>query len=270
MEKKIYLAISADIVHSGHINIIKKAMEYGRVIVGVLTDSAVASYKRPPILDCKVRKLVLENITGVSEVVEQSTVSYKENIEKIKPDYVIHGDEWKMGIMSIIRQEVIDLLNEYGAELIEVPYTKNISTYDVDNKLIAMFNTPDARRSKLKQLLMIKPYLRAMEASNGLSGIIVENTRIVDESSYIVKESEYILLKKAFSLISNAFRQQDINNVCNKIKALIAELGLNNIVLKNEEDIEILVKSVNAQRLENNPIMLDENDLEKIYRKVFV
>jgi len=131
----IYAGMAADIIHHGHINLIIKARRYGTLIVGILSDKAVRSYKRDPIFNYKQRKLIFENIKGVSKVVKQDTLSYKKNLLKYKPDYVIHGDDWKSGIQIKTRKEVIDCLNEWDGKLIEVKYTKNISTSQLIKKI---------------------------------------------------------------------------------------------------------------------------------------
>ena len=125
----------ADLLHHGHINIIKEAKKYGEVIIGLLIDEAVESYKRTPALSYKYRKIIMENIKGVSKVVPQDTLSYKENLMKIKPDYVVHGDEWKQGPQKSTRQEVIKILSEWDGELIEVPYTEGISSTKLHKEL---------------------------------------------------------------------------------------------------------------------------------------
>src|SRR5689334_18077141 len=123
MEKTVYIGMSADLVHPGHLNIIKKGRELGRVIIGLLTDEAIASYKRAPYLNFEQRKIIIENITGVSEVVAQETLDYTANLRRIKPGYVVHGDDWKTGVQQATRQKVIDVLKEWGGKLVEVEYT---------------------------------------------------------------------------------------------------------------------------------------------------
>ena len=127
MKKIVYTAFSADILHEGHINILKKASKYGKLVVGLLTDEAVASYKRLPHFEFKNRKYILENVRYVDKVIPQKTLDYSENLKKIKPDYVIHGDDWKQGIQKDIRKKVIKTLKKWNGKLIEVKYTKNIS-----------------------------------------------------------------------------------------------------------------------------------------------
>ncbi|MBR4240768.1 MAG: phosphoenolpyruvate mutase, partial [Eubacterium sp.] len=160
-------------------------------------------YKRLPIIDYETRKRVFENLKQVKEVVKQETLSYKKNIEELKPDYIVHGDDWQTGIQSKVREEAIELLKTYGGELIEVPFTKGISGAEIDEKLRPVINTPDIRRAKLRKLLRLKPYIRVMEASNGLSGLIVENSKYVDENSGRVKEYDAMWVS---SLCDSSFK----------------------------------------------------------------
>ncbi|MBP3414579.1 MAG: phosphoenolpyruvate mutase [Clostridia bacterium] len=184
--KSVYIAFSADVIHSGHLNIIEEGAKLGDVTVGVLADVAIAAYKRLPMLDYETRAKLFANLKGVANVVKQDTLSYAENLRALKPDYVIHGDDWKSGVQSSIRQEVIDILAEYGGQLIEIPYTVGVSASEIERRLASLDRTPDIRRGKLRRMLKLKPYVRVMEASNGLSGLIVENTRIEVEGG--VKE----------------------------------------------------------------------------------
>ena len=179
--KTVYIAISADILHHGHINLIKKASEYGNLIVGVLTDEVVATYKRFPVLDYEQRTFIIKNIDGVSEVVPQDTLDYTSNLKKYMPDYVFHGDDWKEGVQSKIRQNVIDTLSEWGGELIEIPYTEDVSIDQINNIIKNAGSVPESRRGKLKKLISLKPIVRTMEAHNGLSALVVENAKVVKD-----------------------------------------------------------------------------------------
>ncbi|MDI9476261.1 MAG: phosphoenolpyruvate mutase [Natronincolaceae bacterium] len=176
--KTVYLAMSADIIHNGHINIIKKASKLGEVTVGVLEDSAIASYKRVPLLSYKDRKFIVENIKGVEKVIPQRTLDYEENLLLLKPDYVVHGDDWRTGPQSHIRAKVIKLLKQWEGELIEFEYTRGVSISKLDKAIMEIGTTPQIRLGRLKKLLEIKPILRILEAHSGLTGIIVEKTRI--------------------------------------------------------------------------------------------
>ena len=174
----VYVGMCADLIHHGHLNIIKEAKKYGYVTVGLLTDSAIASYKRLPALSYKERKIVVENIVGVGRVVPQETLDYIPNLEKYKPDFVVHGDDWKEGVQKQVRQGVIDKLEEWGGVVIDVPYTKGVSSTKLHNHLKEIGTTPDVRRKMLKRLIESKPIVRVLEAHNGLTGLIVEKTKV--------------------------------------------------------------------------------------------
>ena len=176
--KKVYIAVSADILHHGHINLIKKASEYGDLTVGVLTDEAIATYKRLPVLNYENRCEIIKNIVGVKEIIPQKTLDYTENLNQLKPDYVFHGDDWKEGSQSQIRQSVIETLKGWGGELIEIPYTEDVSIDQINSIIKQSDSIPESRRGKLKKLLSLKKTIRIMEAHNGLSALIVENTQV--------------------------------------------------------------------------------------------
>jgi phosphoenolpyruvate mutase len=175
MKKTVYVAMSADLIHPGHLSILRKASELGDVTVGVLTDQAVASYKRLPYMSFDQRSQVVENLKGVGRVVAQETLDYIPNLRKYRPDYVVHGDDWREGVQRKVREDVIAVLVEWGGELIEVPYTQDISSTQLNKALKEIGTTPDIRRNKLRRLLNAKPLLRFLEAHNGLTALIVEN-----------------------------------------------------------------------------------------------
>lgn len=178
--KTVYMCFSADMIHSGHIAIIKKAEKLGDLIIGVLSDEAVASYKRYPLVPYSERKACFENIAGVYKVVEQKELSYAKNIKKFKPDYVVHGDDWKSGFQKPIREEVVELLEKYGGKLVEYPYSKNQKYKDLDRTARAELSLPDVRRGRLKRLLNMKGTITAMEAHSGITGLIVEKTTVYE------------------------------------------------------------------------------------------
>ena len=171
----VYVAMSADILHPGHINIINEARELGSVIVGLLTDQAIASYKRVPLMTYDERRVVVEQIRGVDQVIPQATLDYVPNLEALKPDFVVHGDDWKEGVQAPVRQRVIDALAQWGGTLVEPIYTPGISSTRVQKTLIEIGTTPEIRRRYLKRLLAVRPLVRVLEAHNGLSGLIVEH-----------------------------------------------------------------------------------------------
>lgn len=172
----VYVAMSGDIIHPGHINILKIASSYGKVIVGLLTDSAIASYKRLPYMNYDQRKKVIETIKYVEEVIPQNTLSYEENIRKLKPDFVVHGDDWKSGPQEKTRQNVIATLKEIGkGELIEPPYTEGISSTQLNINARAIGISTNARLSLLRRLIDAKKPLRILEAHNAISALIAQN-----------------------------------------------------------------------------------------------
>lgn len=176
--KKVYVGMSADLVHPGHLNVIKEAKKLGDVTIGLLTDEAIASYKRLPYMEYEQRKEVVENIKGVKEVVPQNTLDYRPNLRKLKPDFVVHGDDWNEGVQSQTRQQVIDILKDWDGKLVEVPYTEGISSTKLNNALKEVGITPDLRVKRLRRLINAKDIVRIIEAHSGLTGLIVENTQV--------------------------------------------------------------------------------------------
>jgi len=175
--KKVYMGMSADLLHPGHINVINKAAALGELTIGLLTDEAIASYKRLPYLSFDQRKCVVESVKGVSAVVPQTTLDYEANLRSLKPDVVVHGDDWQTGLQQKVRAKVIDVMNEWGGELVEVPYTEGISSTGLNEALREIGTTPDIRRKTLRRLLKAKPLIRVMEVHNGLSSLIVEKIK---------------------------------------------------------------------------------------------
>ena len=155
--------MSADVIHDGHINIIEEGSKYGDLIIGLLTDEAITSYKRIPLLNYETRERIFSNLKHVTEVVAQTTLDYTENLEKIKPEFVVHGNDWKSGVQSMVRTKVIETLKQWGGELIEVPYTKTTTSTELEKQYRAIVNTPDMRRAKLRKLLKLKPCISVME-----------------------------------------------------------------------------------------------------------
>ena len=176
MSKRVYVAMSADIIHPGHLNIIKEAAKLGDVTVGVLTDAAIASYKRLPYMNYEQRAAVVRALKGVTEVIPQNELNYIPNLLKLKPDFVVHGTDWREGVQAKTRQGVIDTLAQWGGKLVEPEYTPGISSTQLNKAIREVGTTPDIRRRRLRRLLNAKPIVRVMEAHSGLSGLIVENT----------------------------------------------------------------------------------------------
>ncbi|MDR0882643.1 MAG: phosphoenolpyruvate mutase [Candidatus Adiutrix sp.] len=176
--KKVYIGMSADLIHPGHLNIINEAVKLGEVTVGLLTDEAIAAYKRLPYMTYEERRLVVSAIKGVSRVVPQTTLDYGPNLQALRPDYVLHGDDWRTGVQSRTRAKVIESLAGWGGQLVEIPYTRGISSTRLNLALKEVGVLPERRLSSLRRLLAVKPLLRFLEVHNGLTGSIVEHTSV--------------------------------------------------------------------------------------------
>ena len=177
--KKIYTCFCTDVIHEGHLNIVNQAKKYGEVIVGALSDEASIRYNKFPTIPLEERVKLYESIPGVSKVVVQNRMHYDDIIKNLKPDYVIHGDNWREGPESVLRNQLVELLKTYGGELIEVPYTRNETVKKIDAVLKEKLAMPEYRRKRLKQLIKICPVVKTIEAHSGLTGLIAEKT-VVD------------------------------------------------------------------------------------------
>ena len=178
MAKKVYLGMIADIMHPGLINIINEGAKYGDVIIGLYTDKAIATHKRLPYLTYEQRETVVRSIHGVADVVPQDDWSYVPNLVKYKPDYIIHGDDWLEGPDKYIRDEVFKVMEGLGGKVIEIPYTKGITSSGLAEELESLGTTPQARLKSLRRLITAKPIVRIMESHCGLTGLIIEHTKV--------------------------------------------------------------------------------------------
>ena len=179
--RTVYMGFSTDIIHSGHISIIRKAEKYGKLVVGVLSDEAIASFKRFPLVPFAERKVLLENIAGVSRVVEQKSLSYVDILRELKPTYVVHGDDWNTGFQKPIRDQVVSVLAEYGGRLIEFPYSKDDKYEELEKQSRALLSMPDIRRGRLKKIIAIKGCVNAIEAHSGITGLIAEKSKVMQD-----------------------------------------------------------------------------------------
>lgn len=174
--KTVYTCFCTDIIHAGHLNIIEQACKYGKVIVGALSDEALIKYNKFPTISLEERIKLYESLEGVDKVVVQNNMMYDEVIEELHPDYVVHGDNWKEGPESAIRENVLKCLASYGGELVEVGYTYNPTVKKIDRQLREKLSMPEYRRKRLRQLLDIRPVVKAIEVHSGLTGLIAEKT----------------------------------------------------------------------------------------------
>jgi phosphoenolpyruvate phosphomutase / 2-hydroxyethylphosphonate cytidylyltransferase len=176
--KTVYIAMSADLITPGHVNIIQEARLLGEVCIGLLTDSAIAGYQRLPYMGYEQRKIVLENIVGVKEVVAQETLDYVPNLMRIKPDYVLHRDDWNTGVLRETKQRVIDTLKQWDGKLVEPQYMPDITSNSLNDAIRRVGVTPDRRLGMLKRLLEARSKIRIIEAHSGLTGLIAETVSV--------------------------------------------------------------------------------------------
>jgi len=176
--KTVYVGMSADMIHHGHINIINEGAKLGEVTVGLLTDKAIASYKRLPYLTYEEREAVVVGLKGVLKVVPQETLDYRPNLEALKPDIVVHGDDWKSGVQSKVRGQVVETLAQWGGKLVDVPYTAGISSTKLNKAVKSQGTTADRRRSQFKRLVNSKDIVRVLETHSGISSLIAENLEV--------------------------------------------------------------------------------------------
>ena len=252
MKKKVYIAMSTDFVNSAHLNIIEEGAKLGDVIIGVLTDEAVATYKRVPLLGFETRSKIFASMKNVSQVVCQDTLEYDNILRKIKPDYVMHGDDWQTGIQSKVRENVIEVLKEWDGKLIEIPYNRNLSHEDIEKQLTTYTSTPDVRRAKLRNMLKLKPFIRVMEASNGLTGLIVENVAYANKDKGVVREYDAMWVS---SLCDSTFKGKpdielvDLTSRINTINEIM-EVTSKPIILDGDTGGKVEHFSYNVKTLE--------------------
>lgn len=221
MPKTVYLGMTADIMHPGLINIIKEAAKHGTVMIGLLTDKAIASHKRLPHLTYEQRREIIANIKGVTEVVPQDEWSYVPNLLKYRPDYIIHGDDWVAGPLRQIREDVYKTMKEIGGEVIEIPYTKGINSTALNNDIKAIGTTPDVRLKTLRRLIAAKPIVRILEAHSGLSGLIIENISVQKKDKAVSFDGMWSSSltdstckgKPDIEAVDLTTRLQDLNNI---------------------------------------------------------
>ena len=176
--KTVYVVMSAEFIHPGHINIIRVARDLGEVTVGVATDEFNARYKRLPMLSYEQRKTIVENIKGVKRVIPQDTLNLEPVLRKLKPDYFVHGDDWKAGPNREVRQQVVEVMEEWGGKLVEPPYTEGVSSTILNAALKTTQPTPEFRIQRFRRLLKYQPVVRIFEIRNRLTGLIVEDAQI--------------------------------------------------------------------------------------------
>lgn len=232
-KKRIYMCFSTDLIHQGHLHIIKEAAALGELTVGVLTDEVIASYKRYPLIPLSERVEMFSAIKGISRVVVQDQLSYAKVLQTLRPDVVVHGDDWRSGYQAHIRREVIELLAQWGGKLVEYPYT-NSETEETISRLDQLLNLPENRRSRLKKLLSYKPCLSVLEAHNGLTGLIVENTKV--ENAQGIREFDAIWVSSLCDSTAKGKPDIELVDMTSRIKTLeeIMEVTTKPIILDGD------------------------------------
>ena len=178
MSKTVYTCFCTDVIHEGHLNIIRKAQELGEVTVGVLCDREMIRYNRFPIKNTDERVAMVKELPGIKDVIVQDAIMYDGVVEKLRPDIVIHGDNWCTGPMSVIRENLLELLGQYGGKLVEIPYTVNEGVQKIDRKTREKMSMPELRRARLRRLLKLVPIVKTIEVHSGLTGLIAEKTLV--------------------------------------------------------------------------------------------
>ena len=178
--KKVYTCFCTDVIHEGHLNIIRKAKELGSVTVGVLCDSEMVRYNRFPMKSLQERIDMIKAIPEVDNVIVQNQIMYYEVVRELRPDYIVHGDNWSSSAMTAIKNNITNLLAEYGGELIEVPYTFNEQIQKIDRQMNEKLSMPEFRRGRLKKLLSIVPIVKTIEVHSGITGLIAEKTVVTN------------------------------------------------------------------------------------------
>lgn len=259
--KKVYVGMGTDLIHHGHINIIEKARELGEVTVGLLSDEAVTKFSRIPFLEYQERKRILENIKGVDRVILQPTLDYEENLRTLKPDFVVHGTDWRVGPQKHVRDKVIRILEEWGGKLIEPDYTDGISSSGLRNALREIGTTPDIRRKMLRRLMAAKPLVRVLEAHNGISSLIVEEARVETEGE--IREFDGIWVSSLTDSTAKGKPDTEYVDRTSRIQTIndILDVTTKPIILDGDtggpvEHFELLVR--NMERLGVSAVIIED------------
>tara|TARA_Y100000310_G_scaffold329947_1_gene400682 strand:- start:6784 stop:8157 length:1374 start_codon:yes stop_codon:yes gene_type:complete len=214
-EKIVYVVMCGDLLHPGHLKVIEEAKKHGKVIIGLLTDKAIASYKRLPFMSFEQRKKVIENIKGVDRVISQEVLDYVPNLRKLRPDFVVHGDDWRQGIQKQTRQRTIDALNEWGGKLIEIHNPGDISSTQLNLSLKESGVMREHRMKKLRRLIESKDIIRILESHNGLTANIIENLSV--EKDGVKKEFDGIWISSLTDSVSKGKPDTGIIDLTSRI-----------------------------------------------------
>jgi phosphoenolpyruvate mutase len=246
--------MSADLIHHGHVNLLNEASKYGDITIGLLSDEAIASYKRIPIMNYAQRFEVISNFKNVNKIIRQESLDYEPNLRKLKPDFVVHGDDWKSGVQSETRSRVINTLKEWGGRLIEIPYTEGISSSSLIQDFKKNGVTSEFRLNSLKRMLEVKPFLRFIDVHSGISGLIIENTKIIRKNQLVEFDGMW-----SSSLVDSTSRGKPDNesvDLSTRIQSLqpILEVTSKPIIFDGDTGGKIEHFGSNVRNLERNGI----------------
>jgi len=245
-KKIIYVPMGADIIHSGHINVINQAKKYGKIVIGLFTDSAIAEYKSLPLINYEQRFEIIKNFKGIIKIMKQDTWDYTKNLKKLKPDFLIHGDDWREGIQKNMRNKVIKTLKLWGGKLIEVPYTKKASTSKIHEKVKNIYFNTESRVSRLQRLLQSKKIVRILEAHNSLTGLIIENLKLTKNQKFLEFDGMW-----SSSLTDSAIRGKPDNQSVDYSTRIS---GLNEIL--DVTNKPVIFDADNGGRIEHLPYLI--------------
>ena len=238
--------MGADIIHSGHINVINQAKKYGKIVIGLFTDSAIAEYKSLPLINYEQRFEIIKNFKGIIKIMKQDTWDYTKNLKKLKPDFLIHGDDWREGIQKNMRNKVIKTLKLWGGKLIEVPYTKKASTSKIHEKVKNIYFNTESRVSRLQRLLQSKKIVRILEAHNSLTGLIIENLKLTKNQKFLEFDGMW-----SSSLTDSAIRGKPDNQSVDYSTRIS---GLNEIL--DVTNKPVIFDADNGGRIEHLPYLI--------------
>ena len=246
--------MSADLIHHGHVNLLNEASKYGDITIGLLSDEAIASYKRIPIMNYAQRFEVISNFKNVNKIIRQESLDYEPNLRKLKPDFVVHGDDWKSGVQSETRSRVINTLKEWGGRLIEIPYTEGISSSSLIQDFKKNGVSSEFRLNSLKRMLEVKPFLRFIDVHSGISGLIIENTKIIRKNQLVEFDGMW-----SSSLVDSTSRGKPDNesvDLSTRIQSLqpILEVTSKPIIFDGDTGGKIEHFGSNVRNLERNGI----------------
>jgi len=261
--KLVYTAMCLDHLHHGHLNILKECKKLGKVVIGLMTDEAVASYKRVPSLSYEKRLAIAESLKDIHMILPQKTLDYRPNLRELKPDFVVNGDDWRTGVQKETRQQVIDVLKEWNGKLIEVPYTKGISSTIIIEDFRKNGVTPEQRMNMLRRLINVKPIVRVIEAHNGMSAMVAENTKFngrefdaIWESSFTDSASKG---KPDIELVDFTSRVNTINEI---LEVTTKPMIVDGDTGGQKEHFEFMVRTL--ERLGVSAIIIEDKKFPKI------